>query len=58
MICEFLIGLAMCHEIIVEKLDEKIAYNSCSPDDLCLVEFAKSQGFELLGTDSEGILSI
>jgi len=48
----------MCHEIIVEKLDEKIAYNSCSPDDLCLVEFAKSQGFELLGTDSEGILSI
>ncbi|KAL4432018.1 hypothetical protein ABPG74_017754 [Tetrahymena malaccensis] len=55
---DFMIYLAMCHEIIVEHDKEKLVYNACSPDDLCLVEFAKEQGFELLGMDHENILSI
>lgn len=50
--------MACCHEIITEREGDKITYNACSPDDLCLVEFAKSKGYELLGIDSDGMLSI
>jgi len=56
---EFLLYLCVCHELIAErKPDGSIIYNACSPDDLCLVEFAKSKGYEFLGTDEHGILSI
>lgn len=53
-----MVFLACCHEIIVEQEKDKLIYNACSPDDLCLVEFAKEKGYELLGMDHNNILSI
>jgi len=43
--------LSLCHSIIVENTDEGIVYNSPSPDELALVNFAKLYGYEYLGTD-------
>lgn len=50
--------LATTHEIIVEQDKDELIYNACSPDDLCLVEFAKSKGYELEGMDHDNILTI
>ena len=52
--------LAVCHTVIVEK-DERtgeISYQASSPDELALVEGAKSQGYEFLNKDPQNIISI
>jgi phospholipid-transporting ATPase len=44
--------LALCHSITVEEdNDEKLVYNSASPDELALVNFAKFSGWEYKGID-------
>ena len=41
--------LSLCHEIAVEIDEGKRNYNSSSPDEVALIEFAKQEGKELLG---------
>lgn len=41
--------ICLCHDIYVEKEDEKLTYNSSSPDEIALINFAKLQEKELLG---------
>lgn len=39
----------MCHEILVEKdKDGRLVYNSGSPDEISLINFAKMYGRELI----------
>lgn len=60
-ILEFLLFLSICHETIAEKNaggDGDITYNACSPDDLCLVEFAKKQGYAFLGIDGHRVATV
>ena len=48
--------LALCHAMILDPRTKK--YNSSSPDELALVEGAKSQGYEFLNKDPQNIISI
>lgn len=41
--------LYLCHNIFVEKEGGKLVYNSDSPDEIALINFAKLYGKELLG---------
>jgi phospholipid-transporting ATPase len=41
--------LALCHSITVEEDNGKLVYNSASPDELALVNFAKFSGWEYKG---------
>ena len=43
--------LALCHGIIVEKTKDGLVYNTPSPDEVALANFAKFSGFEYLGVD-------
>lgn len=47
----FMLHLAICHSIIIEKKDGELVYNASSPDELALVNAAKFCGFEYRGTD-------
>ena len=40
-----LFHLALCHTIIIEKVNNQIVYNASSPDELALLNFAKYCGF-------------
>ena len=55
---ESLLLLSLCHSIITEETPEGIIYNSPSPDELALVNFAKLSGYEYLGTDKEDIIHL
>lgn len=41
--------ICLCHDIYVEEEDGKRTYNSSSPDEIALINFAKMQEKELLG---------
>lgn len=41
--------ICLCHDIYVERDGEKVIYNSSSPDQIALINFAKLQEKELLG---------
>jgi magnesium-transporting ATPase (P-type) len=43
--------ISLCHEIAVEMEDNKRNYNSSSPDEVALINFAKQEGKELLGEE-------
>ena len=51
-------ALGVCHTVIAEKKQEKdvvyIAYNASSPDELALVNGARSLGFAFRERDEEG----
>ncbi len=52
--------MALCHSIIVEDTkDGGTIYNSASPDELALVQFAKYAGWEFTGInkDNEMVIS-
>ena len=52
---EFLLCLSLCHSIIVEDDPNEpgnLIYNSASPDELALVNFAKYSGFEYRGINN------
>ena len=48
--------MAVCHTIIIDVKTGK--YNASSPDELALVEAAKSFGFEFKGIDSKNVMTI
>lgn len=48
--------LYLCHDIFVEKEGNKIIYNSSSPDEIALINFAKLYDKELLGEEGKYIL--
>lgn len=51
-----LLHLALCHSIILDPRTN--AYNSSSPDELALVNGAKSMGYGFLNKDIHKIVSI
>lgn len=51
-----LLHLALCHSVIIDNRTGKM--NSASPDETALVEGAKTQGFEFLSKDANGIIKI
>jgi len=48
--------LATCHTIVIDS--KKNSYNSSSPDELALVNFAKQFGFEFSARDADDNLTI
>jgi len=39
---QVLLLLSLCHEVVVEEVDEKqFSYNASSPDELALINFTK-----------------
>ena len=56
---EYLVFLSLCHSIITEnREDGTIIYNSSSPDEIALVNFAKMCGYEFRGKNSQGKLDV
>lgn len=53
---DVLLHLAICHTVVVDK--NKGVYNAASPDELSLVDGAKSLGFEFVGREPEGVLVV
>ena len=53
---DVLLALALCHSIVIDKRTGKM--NSASPDELALVEGAKTLGFSFEGKDGAGVISI
>lgn len=53
---EVLLHLAVCHTVVVDK--NKGIYNAASPDELALVEGAKSQGFEFIGRETDNVIVV
>lgn len=51
-----LLHLAVCHTIVIDRNTGE--YNSASPDELALVNGVKDYGFEFIGKDAEGVLTI
>jgi magnesium-transporting ATPase (P-type) len=45
--------LSLCHEVSVEKEDGELKFNSSSPDEVALLNFAKLEGKEYLGEESK-----
>ena len=48
---QMLLGLSLCHTVVIEKKLDNVHYNASSPDELALINFAKYCGFEYIGTD-------
>ncbi len=57
---EFLLCLSLCHTVIVEEDPKTNAtiYNSASPDELALVQFAKYSGWEYKGMNKDNQMVI
>ncbi len=55
---EFLLCLSLCHTVIVEDTPEGTIYNSASPDELALVQFAKYSGYEYRGINKDNQIII
>ena len=48
---EVLLCLALCDEAIREPDEDKSTYKSASCDEVCLLDFAKSCGYEYMGLE-------
>jgi phospholipid-transporting ATPase len=55
---DFLLHLACCHSIVIERLDDKIEYRASSPDELALVSAAKFFGMAFKDIDNNSNLEI
>lgn len=55
---EALLSLALCHTIIMDEKDSQKIYNSSSPDEIALANFAKLCNFEFFGLDEEQFMLI
>ena len=53
---EVLMHLAVCHTVVVDK--NKGLYNAASPDELALVDGAKSLGYVFVGREPDNILLV
>ena len=50
--------LALCHTVLIEKINGEVIYNASSPDELALVNCAKFCGFEYLGIDENNNMMV
>lgn len=48
---EAILLMALCHTVVAEHKLEGLIYNSTSPDELAMLNFARCCGFEYLGLD-------
>lgn len=57
---EFLFHLSICHTVMAEFNEEtkEITYNSSSPDESALINFARFCGFLFKGINLDNILTI
>jgi len=53
---EVMTHLALCHTVIIDTNTGE--YNASSPDELALVEGAKSHGFELINRDHNNVIEL
>ena len=53
---EVMTHLALCHTVIIDTNTGE--YNASSPDELALVEGAKSHGFELINRDHNNVIDL
>lgn len=53
-----MLSLALCHTIIIDEKDSQKLYNSSSPDEIALANFAKLCNFEYYGLDEEQSMMI
>ena len=54
----FLLLLVLCHTVIVEEKEGEIIYNASSPDELALLNFAKTCGYTYHGLDEDNNMVI
>ena len=57
-IVTYLRFLSLCHMIITEEKDGEILYNSSSPDEIALTNFAKFCGYEYMGMNAKNQMTI
>lgn len=50
--------LALCHEIIIEEVDNQIKYNASSPDELALINWTKMMGYQYRGINENDVITI
>ena len=55
---EAILLMALCHTVVAENKLEGLIYNSASPDELAMVNFAKFCGFEYLGLDENNNICV
>lgn len=58
MIRDCFLILAICHTIVSDIKDGQYIYNSTSPDELALVNFAKFCGYEFMEVGDNNIINI
>lgn len=51
-----IIFMAVCHTIIIDQRTGE--YNASSPDELALIQAAKSFGYEFLGKDVDNNITV
>ena len=54
-VLNFLTALSVCHTVVCDNEGDVTNYQSSSPDELALVNGAKSIGFELLGRSTDTV---
>ena len=57
-VLDCVILIALCHTAVVQEKDGKRHYNTASPDELALVNFAKSVGIEFMGVDETDTIEL
>ncbi len=57
-IIKYLTHLSICHTVVADIKDGKIAYNASSPDELALVNAAKYFGFFFKGRDDNSNIEV
>jgi len=57
-VLDCIILIALCHTAVVQEKDGKSHYNTASPDELALVNFAKSMGIEFMGVDETDTIEL
>ena len=50
--------LALCHTVVYNNIDGRENYESTSPDELALVQFAAFVGVKYLGTDEDNVIRV
>ena len=50
--------LSLCHTIITEVVDDQIAYNASSPDELALINMSRFCGYLYMGKDERNVMTV
>ena len=51
-------SLALCHTIIIDEKENEKIYNSSSPDEIALANFAKLCNFEFFGLNEDNCMMV